>query len=139
MKLNITPKELLALYNTLNERFTDVNGGEIDLDNYKSTDPKLSDAVQLKQIHVRLRAIIIAGLTNPGKALDPIDSWLDHQDAKIEELVAKGAQKHLSSTKQVTQTDILADDSDEVKQSNPSYPKRRKHQHHQGKQRNHRK
>lgn len=127
MKLNINAKELLALYNVLYERFDGPTGH--DLDEYKADDPSANDAVQLKQVYNRLRAILIAGITNPSKVIDPVDSWLKHESVKIDRLndqnevlkeVAKDPDYFVA-----TQGNILTDDDDEIPGDLP-YPKARK-------------
>lgn len=128
MKLNINPKELLALYNVLYERF---DGGQAhDLSDYKADDPTGNDAVQLKQVYNRLRAILIAGLTNPNKSVDPVDSWLKHEQAKIDDLkqqneelkeVAKDPRHFIP----VEPENILSDNEDEILGDLP-YPKVRR-------------
>ena len=77
MKLNINAKELLALHNLLYERF---DGGcahdKCESDN--------TDDSQLRQVYNRLRACIVAGLTN--KQLDPVETFLSREQAKIDRL-----------------------------------------------------
>jgi len=147
MKLNINAKELLALYNVLYERFDGPNGH--DLAEYKAEDPASNDAVQLKQVYNRLRAILIAGITNPTKVIDPVDAWVKHESAKIDRLndqneelkiVARDPAKFVP----VDPADILRDDDDEVPVDLPGYPKARKgpqnqNMPHQGKHRGRRK
>lgn len=129
MKLNITPKELLALYNVLYDRFDGPQGR--DTCEYKTDDPAASDAVQLKQVYGRLKAILIAGLANPSKQLDPLDSWLANEGEKVDALVAQNeelkeiAKDPTKLVKQVNLADILADDENEVPKE-LGYPARRK-------------
>lgn len=126
MKLNINAKELLALYNVLYERF----------DGRQAYDTKAegeaTDETQLRQVYNRLRAIIVAGLTNPGKVVDPVDSWLKHEAAKIDDLQKQN--EDLKTTARdpgnfvpvpVDPGSILTDDEDEVPSDLPGYPKRR--------------
>jgi len=120
MKLNINAKELLALHNMLHARFGDSNG--IDVLEYKADDPRVHDATQLNQVYNRLRAIINAALTNPGKVVDPVDSWLKHESAKIDGLRAHNNElveiakdpKKLGIDPSLPFADILRDDDDEV-------------------------
>lgn len=117
MKLNINAKELLALYNALYERFDGFNGHNL-LD-YKDDDLRANDTTRLRQVYSRLRAIIVAGLTNPNKIVDPIDSWLKHESAKIDRLndqnaALKDVACDPSKFMPVNPADILHDDEDEV-------------------------
>lgn len=126
MKLNINPKELLALYNALYERFEGPEGR--DVSEYKEDDPRAGDAVQLKQVYNRLRAIIVAGLTNPGKVVDPVDSWLKHEQEKVDKLNDQNDTLRTEArdlSKPVSPADILTDDDGEVP-SDLAYPSRRR-------------
>ncbi len=121
MKLNINAKELLALYNVLHVMdLNEVTPDSADFDH---------DTLQLKQVYNRLRAILIAGVTNPGKIVDPVDSWLKHESVKIDEL--KRANDELRDTASDPNNfvsplvDIMADDGDEVV-GDLTYPKVRK-------------
>lgn len=116
MKLNINAKELLALYNLL----TQVTE--------QTKDTQEGDAVQLRQIHGRLKAIIIAGLS--GKATDPVDSWLKHEQDKIDKLSdqnqhLKEVARDPSNFAPVKPADILTDNEDEVP-DDLAYPSKRK-------------
>lgn len=141
MKLNVNPKELLALYNMLYERFDGTNCH----DECKADDSGPSDETHLRQVYNRLRAIIVAGLTNPSKAVDPVDSWLKHEQAKIDDLKAQneGIKAEAQSlVAPVQPADILTDDDDEVP-GDLAYPSRRKgppppNMPHPGKRRGHR-
>lgn len=116
MKLNINPKELLALYNLLGQSLG-------------QPDDRGDDGVQLRQLHGRLRAIIIAGLTN--KTIDPVDSWLKHEQEKVNRLnsqvdaVSKVLTCDIDQRLPHATGDILTDDEDEV-QGELAYPLRRK-------------
>lgn len=117
MKLNINPKELLALYNLLHAKVE--QGQEVGAE---------GDDVQLRQIHGRLRAIIIAGLT--GKAVDPVDSWLKHEQEKVDRLndqneSLKVEARELGKDAPVSPDSILTDDEDEVP-GDLAYPSKRK-------------
>jgi len=80
MKLNISAKELLALHNILYERFEACyNGGE-----FEETDPRAGTNEQLKQLYNRVKACLVASLTN--KMVDPLDSWIEGQQRKIGQL-----------------------------------------------------
>lgn len=118
MKLNVNPKELLALYNLLHakvEQRLEVNDE--------------GDDVHLRQVYNRLRAITIAALTN--KAIDPVDSWLKHEQEKVNRLNSQVDAVNKSLTCDTDQRlphapgDILTDDDDEV-QGELAYPLRRK-------------
>ena len=120
MKLNINAKELLALYNVLYERFDGTNTAFDE-------SPGDSDHVQLKQVYTRLRAILIAGVTNPGKQLDPIDSWLGHEQRKIDGLTQQNEQLKAAAANPdqfIALKDILNDDDDEIPGDLP-YPKKK--------------
>lgn len=147
MKLNINPKELLALYNALYERF---DGRHTAYDECKAEDSGSppSDDAHLRQVYNRLRAILVAGLTNPGKAVDPVDSWLKHEQDKIDRLNDQNASlkaeaRELGKDNPVEPGNILTDDEGEVP-SDLAYPSRRKgppppNMPHSGKHRGHRK
>ncbi len=146
MKLNINAKELLALYNVLYERFD----GRQAYDEYKDEDSSVpTDEMQLRQVYNRLKAIIVAGLINPSKALDPVDSWLKHESVKINDLQRQNDElravtsdpDNMVSRSQLA--NILTDNEDEVS-SDLGYPKPRKgppgpNMPHQRKHRNRRK
>ena len=126
MKLNINPKELLALYNALYDRFDGPNAH--DVCEYKEDDPRAGDAVQLKQVYNRLRAIIVAGLTNPGKVVDPVESWLKHEQEKVDKLNDQNETLKVEArdlVKPVSPADILTDDEGEVP-DDLAYPSRRR-------------
>lgn len=72
MKLTVNSKELLALHNFLHKKCEHDHSDVGD------------DDVQLRQVYGRLRAIIIASLTN--KAEDPVESWLKREQSKIDKL-----------------------------------------------------
>lgn len=76
MKLNLSAKEILALHNVLHERCA--------LGLQPLTEPADADNVQLRQVYNRLRALMIGALSN--KVVDPVDSWMQHEQAKINEL-----------------------------------------------------
>lgn len=127
MKLNINAKELLALYNVLYERFDGRQAYDTKADN--DGDP--SDETQLRQVYNRLRAIIVAGLTNPNKVIDPVDAWVKHESAKIDRLndqneELKADARDPSKFVPVNPADILRDDEDEVPVDLAGYPKARK-------------
>lgn len=77
MKLNISSKELLALHDLLLTRY-----GEL-----APEDKERPADVQLRQVYNRLRACIIAALTN--KASDPFDAWRAREQAKIDALTSQ--------------------------------------------------
>ena len=79
MKLNLNAKELLALHNLLYERYNVHNRCE-----HKVDDPRAADDTQLRQVYNRLRACLIAALTN--KQIDPVDAFLSREQAKIDRL-----------------------------------------------------
>jgi len=79
MKLNINAKELVALHNVLHEKFSSTRG----LD-YSPDDPRVADETQLRQVYNRLRACLIAALTN--RQVDPVDAYLTREQAKIDQL-----------------------------------------------------
>jgi hypothetical protein len=80
MKLNINAKELLALYNVLYERF------EVDspMKEFMEEDPRGQTHEQLRQLYNRVKACLVASLTN--RMIDPLDSWLEGQRRKIDQL-----------------------------------------------------
>lgn len=79
MKLNINSKELVALHNLLHEKFCSPSQFK-----YDEADPREADDVQLRMVYNRLRACIIAALTN--KHIDPVDAFLSKEQAKIDKL-----------------------------------------------------
>ena len=84
------------------------------------------DDVQLRQIYGRLRAIIVAGLTN--KAVDPVESWLKHEQDKVDKLndqVAEVKAEARDLGSQLPPGGILTDDEGEVP-SDLAYPSRRR-------------
>ncbi len=81
MKLTISAKELLALYNLLDSRYARVFAGE---DNYKEAGGISNDDDHLRQVHNRLRACIVGALTT--RAADPVDAFLSKEQAKIDKL-----------------------------------------------------
>lgn len=117
MKLNVNPKELLALYNLLHARVE--QSREVS---------DVGDDVHLRQVYNRLRAIIVAGLTN--KVVDPVDSWLKHEKEKVERLndqvdAVKAKARDLGQRLPSATSDILTDDDNEVP-GDLAYPSRRK-------------
>lgn len=117
MKLNVNPKELLALYNLLHARVEQ-----------RQEVSEEGDDVHLRQVYNRLRAIIVAGLTN--KAVDPVDSWLKHEQEKVNRLndqvdAVKAEARDLGQQLPPAPGDILTDDDDEVP-GDLAYPSRRK-------------
>jgi hypothetical protein len=113
MKLNINPKELLALYNLLHERLELCQERDVE-----------GDDVQLRLIYGRLRAIIIAGLTS--KAVDPVDSWLGHEQSKVNKLSEQNESLKAEVRDfggQLPSGGILTDDEGEVP-SDLAYPNR---------------
>jgi hypothetical protein len=85
MKLNINPKELLALHNLLYERL------EGDDDCKAGDEP--SDETNLRELYKRIRSCIIGALANKG-VVDPLDGWLHGQQQKIDELKEANASTH---------------------------------------------
>lgn len=149
MKLNINAKEVLALYNLLQQISDDLPGEKNNG----------QDSVHLLQIHGRLKAIIIAGLTDkmiasdsPVMPIRPIDSWLKHEQAKVDTLNAQNEDIKQSFMNPMnpsefikkqnvvhsTNFDILTDDDDEVVQD-LVYPKQGGGQRQQGKRKRRRK
>lgn len=117
MKLNINSKELVALHNLLHEKFCDPVQCK-----YDETDPRAADDVQLRQIYNRLRACIIAALTN--KQVDPVDAFLSREQAKIDTLKAQNEEVKKEQTDLVaamTDPSMFPDDEDYVL---PEYPRR---------------
>lgn len=117
MKLNVNPKELLALYNLLHTKV-----GQ----NQEVSDE--GDGVHLRQVYNRLRAIIVAGLIN--KAVDPVDSWLKHEQEKVNRLndqvdAVKAEVRDLGQQLSLAPGDILTDNDDEIP-GDLAYPSRRK-------------
>jgi hypothetical protein len=103
MKLNINAKELLALYNVLYQRF---EGG----DDRKED----GDDVQLRQVYNRIKACVLAALTN--KAQDPLDAFFQHEQAKIDQLAEKNESLKAAVRDPNTfipKPDILSADDDE--------------------------
>ncbi len=78
MKLNINPKEVLALHNLLHDCLAHHRQGEDDTE-------QNSDEVQLRQLYGRLRAIITASLTSQGT--DMFELWEKTQNDKIAKLI----------------------------------------------------
>jgi hypothetical protein len=80
VKLNISPKEVLALYDVLYERFAagHTSGGT---GLFMEGDLREPDDTQLRQLYGRLRAIIVASLANKG--VDLFELWEQGQKAKI--------------------------------------------------------
>lgn len=120
MKLTINPKELLALYNVLYERFETC----YDCKEYADDDPRAMTDVQLKQLYGRVKACVIASLSN--KMVDPLDSWITGQERKIGELndqnegVRKDA-KHLATEARAPGVPIVlsAEDTDVLPDTYP--------------------
>ena len=86
MKFNINPKELLALHNTLYEKFDRHCG---DLRECRDDDPCTPDAVLLKQLYDRVRACIVDALSDPSRGVDKFDAWQDAQQKKIADLTTQ--------------------------------------------------
>lgn len=80
MKLNLNAKELLALHNLLYERYEASYDGK----HYANEDPRASADVQLRQVYSRLKACVIAALSN--RQLDPVDAYFTREQAKIDTL-----------------------------------------------------
>lgn len=104
MKLSFNSKEVLALYNMLHEQF-----GHAVFNDSSEADPRDVMEGQLRQVYNRLRAIIIAGL-NTTRSLDPVDSWMRHEKAKVDALRPEGID--VVDDRKVV--DILDDDDDEI-------------------------
>jgi len=80
MKLNINAKELLALHNLLYEKFESSYDGT----KYEPGSEEENSNVQLRQVYNRLKACIVAALTN--RQVDPVDAFLSKEQAKIDRL-----------------------------------------------------
>lgn len=81
MKLNLSAKELLALYNHLHPHVM-----EYEQMKYDET---ATDRVQLKQVYNRIRACIVnslEGSTSKDKSVELFDSWSAHEQKKIDKL-----------------------------------------------------
>lgn len=76
MKLNVNAKELLALYNLLHDRFEGPGP--------QMKEPQDGDDLHLYQVHNRLKAWLIAALSN--KQVDPVESFLAREQVKIDKL-----------------------------------------------------
>jgi hypothetical protein len=118
MKLNINAKELVALHNLLHSRLNDEH-------EYKEEDPRAVDEVQLRQVYNRLRACMIAALTN--KQIDPVDAFLQREQAKINKLndqneAVKKDQASLAATVK-NDPDFFVPNVDETYDA-PEYPRR---------------
>lgn len=122
MKLNISAKELLALYNVLYERFEAYSDCA---KHYEEGDPRAATDEQLKQLYGRVKAIVVASLGN--KMVEPLDSWLEGQRRKVDELKTKNEKVkqdalELADTKQDGPV-ILSAEDDEVLPD--TYPRKR--------------
>ena len=110
MKLNINTKELLALYNIL----------LLVVDQTK--DVTTGDLLELRNLHNRIKSIIIATLSKNDKPIDEFDAWVKGQRQKIEKLAQ---QSNVETTTQIANPcQILTDNDDEITQ-NLSYPSRK--------------
>lgn len=117
MKLNINAKELLALYNLLQQVVQAV----------PEEKAVYGDALQLRQIYDRVRSILLGSLSNKHEdALDPFDAWAKSQQEKIDNLAkANDVIKEATLRPTTPLSEILTDDEDEVPSDLP-YPKPRK-------------
>lgn len=134
MKISINPKELLALHDVLNEHLRNADEGAVD-------------SSHLRQVHNRIRAMIIAGLTDPNKVVDPVDSWLKHESAKIARLKQQGTptqdrvpDEPMVQSRGPIAGGILTDNEGEIVSDLSDYPKPRcppapNMPHHRGKNR----
>lgn len=129
MKLNLTPKEMLALYNLLYEQ-----QGQIKCKYEPGVDP-IPDHVYLDQLFSRVRSVIVASIGRQSD--DPADAKkvtmeqaLAHEQAKIDKLkvdlvdVDKERAKLVSAAKRGG--DFLVPDGDEdlVVPEYPTRPRR---------------
>lgn len=117
MKLNISSKELVALHNLLHEKFCT----PVQL-KYDEADLREADDVQLRQVYNRLRACIIAALTN--KQVDPVDAFLSREQAKIDNLKAQNEEVKREQTDlaaAMTDLTMFPDDDDYII---PDYPRK---------------
>ena len=117
MKLNISSKELLALHNLLYERYADPRKA------YEEDHPRASDDTQLRQVYNRLRACLIAGLTN--KQVDPFDAFMSREQAKIDKLKDQNEEIKLGQTElaQLLKEEMMVPDDGEDFAA-PEYPRR---------------
>lgn len=118
MKLNINAKELLALYNLLHDRFEGPNAFDTKV-------PEDGDEMHLHQVHNRLKAWLVAALSN--KQVDPVDAFLTREQAKIDRLKDQNEdiKKETSELADVLRGDpdffVPKDDEDYTA---PEYPRR---------------
>jgi hypothetical protein len=121
MKLNINPKELLALHNLLHERFCDYPGGGPADPNARS-----ADDIQLHQVYNRLRSIVVASLSNQrSNPVEQFEAFFNKEQAKIDKLKEqnddiKKEQAGLAEQLGVQPADFDGDDDYVV----PDYPRR---------------
>jgi len=123
MKLNISAKELLALYNILYERYEAYHEYA---KHFEDGDPRAATDEQLKQLYGRVKAILVASLSN--KMVEPLDSWLEGQRRKVDELKSQNEKvkqeaRTLADEKQEDGPIILSAEDDEVLPD--SYPRKR--------------
>ena len=110
MKLNINPKEFLALYNLLHSIVDD--------------DSKLEgDMVNLSQVHGRMKAYMLSSLASGGQ--DPVDAWFEREQTKINDL--KQAKEDVGVVAKKIRDEFAQDDQDnsplEEIEVEPSYPR----------------
>jgi hypothetical protein len=139
MKLTINPKELLALYNVLYERF---ETGYVGKEWPEEDNLRGATDVQLRQLYSRVKACIIASLSN--KMIDPLDSWVAGQRRKIGELadqvsgVKQEARDLSANDKQEVTLDILSADDTSVSEGYPRKGPSASQGHRSGKHHDHR-
>lgn len=119
MKLNINAKELLALYNVLYERYEACHDYAKE---YEENDPRGATDEQLRQVYNRVKAIVVASLSN--KMVDPLDSWLQGQSRKVAELAdqnehVKQEARELADEKGGSPIVLSAEDTDMLPDSYP--------------------
>ncbi len=126
MKLNINPKELIALHNLLYDRFEGTLK-EAYLHKYATDEEEQNaDETQLRQVYNRVRACIIGALSSK-TVTDPLDSWLQGQERKIEVLNEQNdeARKDIQGLKDQVKKEnvppvvLSADDADIPDESYP--------------------
>lgn len=117
MKLNINAKELLALHNLLYEKFESSAGGTC----YKEGDDRASADIQLHQVYNRLKACLVAALTN--KASDPVDAFMAREQDKIDRLKVQNDEVKREAAEIAKDPDYFVPKGDEDYTA-PDYPRR---------------
>ena len=117
MKLNINAKELLALHNLLYEKFESSQGGTC----YDADGVKSNADTQLHQVYGRLKACLVAALTN--RPVDPIESFLAHEQVKIDKLKDQNEEVKQYAKDVARDPDYFVPEKDEDYMV-PEYPRR---------------